>query len=249
MARCGPTRSERRSPGSSCASPRTARSSFRSPGAFQAYYKNPEATARGQRAGRLGRTPATPGFSTRDGQLTIIDRARDVGRLARGALFAPKFIENKLKFFPYIKEAVAFGDGRDFVTAFINIDLEAVGNWAERQGLAYGSYQELAADERVYQLIADMYRGGEPRSRRRAEPRRLADPPLPDPAQGAGRRRRRADPHPQGAPRHVAERYAPLIEALYSTARVGHIETEVTFEDGRKGSMQRRPADPGGPRP
>ena len=71
-----------------------------------------------------------------------------------GALFAPKFIENKLKFFPYIKEAVAFGDGRDVVAAFINIDLEAVGNWAERRGLAYGSYQELAAHEQVYELIA-----------------------------------------------------------------------------------------------
>src|SRR5207302_8621770 len=84
-----------------------------------------------------------------DGQLRIIDRARDIGHLADGSLFAPKFIENKLKFSPYIKEAVAFGDQRDFVTALINIDLEAVGNWAERRSLAYGSYQELAGNELV----------------------------------------------------------------------------------------------------
>src|SRR5712671_20611 len=90
-----------------------------------------------------------------DGHLKIIDRAKDVGRLSSGALFAPKFIENKLKFFPFIKEAVAFGNGRDFVTAFVNIDLEAVGNWAERRGIAYGSFQELSADERVYTLIGE----------------------------------------------------------------------------------------------
>ena len=88
-----------------------------------------------------------------DGQLKILDRARDVGRLEEGALFAPKFIENKLKFYPYIKEAVAFGDGRPFVATFINIDLEAVGDWAGRRGLAYASYQELTAEEAVYNLI------------------------------------------------------------------------------------------------
>ena len=128
-----------------------------------------------------------PGFFDADGQLTIVDRARDVGRLDDGALFAPKFIENKLKFFPYIKEAVAFGDGRDFVAAFINIDLEAVGNWAERRGLAYGSYQELAASTSVYELIGDASSRPiaiSPPSRTW----RLADPPLPDPAQGARRR-------------------------------------------------------------
>ena len=112
---------------------------FRSPGVFQGYYKNPAATAEAKDAGRLGPYRRCRASSTRDGHLKIIDRAKDVGRLADGALFAPKFIENKLKFFPYIKEAVAFGDGRDFVAAFINIDLEAVGNWAERRGLAYAS--------------------------------------------------------------------------------------------------------------
>ena len=105
-----------------------------------------------------------------------------------GALFAPKFIENKLKFFPYIKEAVVFGDGRPFVAAFVNIDLEAVGDWAERRNLAYASYQELAADEAVYDLVQGCIEqvnrdlAAEPASGA------VADPPVPDPAQGARRR-------------------------------------------------------------
>ena len=117
---------------------------FRSPGAFQCYYKNPQATAEAKRPDGWVHT-GDSGFFDIDGQLKILDRARDVGRLADGSLFAPKFIENKLKFFPYIKEAVVFGDGRRLVTAFISIDLEAVGDWAERRRLAYASYQELAA--------------------------------------------------------------------------------------------------------
>src|SRR3954452_12499649 len=125
---------------------------FRSPGAFQSYYKNAEATAEAKEPDGWVHT-GDAGFFGADGQLRIIDRARDVGHLAEGSLFAPKFIENKLKFFPYIKEAVAFGDQRDFVTAFINIDLEAVGNWAERHSLAYGSYQELAGNELVGDLV------------------------------------------------------------------------------------------------
>ena len=160
---------------------------FRSPGAFQAYYKNPAATAEAKEPDGWVHT-GDAGFFDADGQLTIVDRARDVGRLAGGALFAPKFIENKLKFFPYIKEAVAFGDGRDFVAAFINIDLEAVGNWAERRGIAYGSYQELAARRAGLRADRRLHRAGQPRPRRRAEPRRLANPPLPDPAQGTRRR-------------------------------------------------------------
>src|SRR5262249_41354603 len=125
---------------------------FRSPGAFQSYYKNPEATAEAKRPDGWVHT-GDSGLVDSDGQLKILDRARDVGRLDNGALFAPKFLENKLKFFPYIKEAVAFGDGRPFVVAFINIDLDAVGDWAERRGLAYASYQELAAEGAIYDLV------------------------------------------------------------------------------------------------
>jgi long-chain acyl-CoA synthetase len=210
---------------------------FRSPGAFQAYYKNPAATAETKQADGWVHT-GDAGFFDADGQLTIVDRARDVGRLANGALFAPKFIENKLKFFPYIKEAVAFGDGRDFVAAFINIDLEAVGNWAERQALAYGSYQELAADERVYQLIAGCVEqanrdfAAEPNLAASQIRRFLILHKELDADDGELTRTRKV------RRRTIAERYAPLIEALYSDARFGHIETEVTFEDGRKGVMR-----------
>ena len=115
------------------------------------------------------------GIFEADGQLKIIDRAKDVGRLADGTLFAPKYIENKLKFFPNIKEAVAFGDGRDFVSVMLNIELASVGNWAERNSIAYGSYQELAAHPRVYEMLAAARRRGEPRAGARADDGRRAD--------------------------------------------------------------------------
>src|SRR5437588_575350 len=116
---------------------------FRAPGAFHSYYKNPEATAATKRPDGWVHT-GDAGFFDADGHLKIIDRAKDVGRLDDGTLFAPKYLENKLKFFPFINEAVAFGDRRPYVAAFINIDLEAVGDWAERRGIAFGGYQELA---------------------------------------------------------------------------------------------------------
>jgi long-chain acyl-CoA synthetase len=116
---------------------------YRSPGVFTEYYKNAEATRETKtKDGWVHSGDA--GFFDENGHLKIIDRAKDVGQLNDGTLFPPKYIENKLKFFPNIKEAVAFGHGRDFVTAFINIDLTAVGSWAERNNVVYASYQELA---------------------------------------------------------------------------------------------------------
>ena len=210
---------------------------FRSPGAFQCYFKNPEATAEAKPPDGWVHT-GDSGFFDIDGQLKILDRARDVGRLVDGSLFAPKFIENKLKFFPYIKEAVAFGDARRFVTAFINIDLDAVGDWAERRGLAYASYQELAADDAVHDLV----RGCIERVNRD-----LATEPTLEPSQirrflilhkeldaddGELTRTRKV------RRRIIAERYRPLIDALYSGRRTGLIETEITFEDGRRSHMR-----------
>jgi long-chain acyl-CoA synthetase len=210
---------------------------FRSPGAFQCYYKNPEATAAAKRPDGWVHT-GDSGFFDADGQLKILDRARDVGRLQGGALFAPKFIENKLKFFPWIKEAVVFGDGRPFVAAFVNIDLEAVGDWAERRNLAYASYQELAAEEAVYDLVQGCIERVN---------RDLAAEPALAPSQicrflilhkeldaddGELTRTRKV------RRRIIAERYEPLVEALYSGNATGRIETEITFEDGRKGQMR-----------
>ena len=173
---------------------------FKSPGMFLGYFKEAEKTAEAMTPDGFVKT-GDAGFFDKTGHLKIIDRAKDVGKLANGTLFAPKYIENKLKFYPNIQEVVAYGDGRDFVTCFINIDLTAVGNWAERNNVVYGSYQELAGHPRVYDLIekhvAEVNRSlaGEDDHGGRA------DQALSHPAQGTRRRRRRADAHAEGAPR------------------------------------------------
>jgi len=210
---------------------------FRSPGQFVGYFRQEAQTAEVMTADGYVKT-GDAGFFEKDGQLRIIDRAKDVGKLRSGALFAPKYIENVLKFFPNIKEAVAFGDGRDFATAFINIDLQAVGNWAERNNISYGSYQELAGHPEVYKTIA----------RHVADTnRRLAKEPM---MAGAQIKRflvlhKELDPDDGELTRTlkvrrstVAERYAPLIEALYDGSTEKYVETEVTFEDGRKGHVR-----------
>jgi long-chain acyl-CoA synthetase len=210
---------------------------FRGPGAFQSYYKNPAATAEAKAPDGWVHT-GDAGFFGADGQLTIVDRARDVGRLDGGALFAPKFIENKLKFFPYVKEAVAFGDGHDFVAAFINIDIDAVGNWAERRGLAYGSYQELAANPLVYDLIegciaeANQGLAAEPSLAASQIRRFLILHKELDADDGELTRTRKV------RRRTIVERYESLVEALYSGAETGRIESEMTFEDGRRGIIR-----------
>ena len=210
---------------------------FRGPGVFREYYKNPRATAEVKTADGWYRT-GDAGFFDDDGHLKIIDRAADVGKLNDGTLYAPKYLENKLKFFPHIQEAVAFGDRRDEAVVFINIDLEAVGSWAERLGITYGSYRELAAEPRVYDLIAGEI----------AEVNR----DLANDAQLAGSQIHRflilhkeldADDGEMTRTRKVrrgfvADKYAVLVEALYSGADHAEIETEVTYEDGRKGAMK-----------
>jgi long-chain acyl-CoA synthetase len=210
---------------------------FRSPGAFQAYHRDPEATAEAKRPDGWVHT-GDSGFFDIDGQLKILDRARDVGRLKNGELFAPKFIENKLKFFPYVKEAVAFGDDRPFVTAFVNIDLEAVGDWAERCNLAYASYQELAADDAVYDLVQGCIEqvnrdlAAEPTVAGSQIRRFLILHKELDADDGELTRTRKV------RRRIIATRYEPLVKALYSNRPTGFIETEITFEDGRKGRMR-----------
>ncbi|MDH3475611.1 MAG: AMP-binding protein [Rhodospirillales bacterium] len=209
---------------------------FRGPGVFVEYYKNPEAT-RETKTGDGWVHTGDAGFFDEDGHLKIIDRAKDVGKLQDGSLFAPKFIENKLKFFPEIKEAVAFGDARGYVAAFVNIDLEAVGNWAERHAIPYGSYQELAARPEVYEIV----KGHIARVNRDL----AADPKLAssqvrrflilhkelDADDGELTRTRKV------RRRIVADKYGPLIDALYGDVDHAYIETELTFEDGRKGTL------------
>jgi long-chain acyl-CoA synthetase len=209
---------------------------YRSPGVFQGYYKNPEATAETLEDGWVHSGDA--GLFDRDGHLRIIDRARDVGRLAGGTIFAPKYLENKLKFSPYVKEAVCVGDGRDFVTALINIDLASVGNWAERRNLAYTSYTDLAQKPEVYQLV-------------RQEVERVNRSLLEEETLRAAQIRRflllhkELDPDDQEITRtrkvrrgFVAQKYATLIEALYGAADHVNVEAQVTYEDGRTATVR-----------
>ena len=209
---------------------------FRSPGQFTGYYKEDDKTAEVLTPDGFIRT-GDAGFFESDGQLKIIDRAKDVGKLRDGALFAPKYVENMLKFFPNIKEAVAFGDGRDFCAAFINIDLTAVGNWAERNNIAYASYQELAGHPRVYEMIA---RNVDETTRRLAKEPMMAGGQIArflilhkelDADDGELTRTQKVRRS------FIAERYGELIEALYDGSTQKFVETEVTFEDGRKGRI------------
>lgn len=210
---------------------------FKSPGVFLKYFKNDEATAATKTADGWVRT-GDAGFIDQRGHLRIIDRAKDVGRLNNGALFAPKYVENRLKFFPEIKETVAFGHGRDFVTAFINIDLTSVGSWAERNNIVYASYQELAAHPKVYDMIEA--RVEELNKSLAAEPmvagsqihRFLILHKELDADDGELTRTQKVRRS------FIADRYGPLIAALYDGSTRCRIATEVTYEDGRKGTIE-----------
>jgi long-chain acyl-CoA synthetase len=210
---------------------------FRGPGVFMAYYKNEEATHQTKTPDGWVHT-GDAGFFGDDGQLRIIDRAKDVGRLKNGTLFAPKYIENKLKFFPHIKEAVAFGHDRDFVACFLNIDLTAVGNWAERRNLAYSGYTDLAGRPEVYDLIEECVRKV---NADLAKESHLAGSQIHrflilhkelDADDGELTRTRKVR---RGT---IAEKYGALIDALYSGRDHCAVEAEVTFEDGRKGKIR-----------
>ena len=209
---------------------------YRSPGVFHSYYKNEEATREAKTEDGWVHT-GDAGVLDEDGHLRIIDRAKDVGRLDDGAMFAPKYLENKLKFFPQIAEVVAFGHERDYAAAFVNIDLDAVSNWAERNDISYASYQELAAHPRVYDLVSDCIAqvnadlAGDPQFSSSQIKRFLVLHKELDADDGELTRTRKV------RRRIIAERYAPLIDALYSDADTCHIDTEVVFEDGRRGQI------------
>ena len=212
---------------------------YKSPGMFTGYFKEPDKTAETMTPDGYVRT-GDSGFFDKTGHIRIIDRAKDVGKLASGALFAPKYIENKLKFYPNIKEAVAYGQGKDFCTAFINIDMTAMGNWAERNNVAYASYQELANHPDVYKIIAghvdevNKSLAAEPMMAAAQIKRFLILPKELDADDGELTRTQKVR---RG---FIAERYEPLISALYDGSSEAGISIEVTFEDGRKGSISGR---------
>ena len=205
---------------------------FKSPGVFHAYYKDDDATAETKTADGWVHT-GDAGFLDADGHLKIIDRAKDVGRLTDGTLFAPKYLENKLKFFPFVSESVTFGDGRDYVAAFINMDLEAVGNWAERRGLAYTGYTDLAGRPEVLELVADCV---DKVNADLAQDDKLAGSQIKrflilhkelDADDGELTRTRKVRRSV------ITERYGDLIAALYSDQDHCEVTATVTFEDGR----------------
>ena len=212
----------------------------KSAGLLKEYYKNPAATAEVLTADGWYHT-SDAGFLDASGHLKIIDRVKDVGRIKGGAndgaMFAPKYVENKLKFFPYIKEVVAYGDGREKVCVFINIDFEAVGNWAERRNLPYAGYTDLAQKPEVYQLIkecvekvnadlsVDALLAGSQVSRFLVLHKEL------DADDGELTRTNKVR---RG---FIADKYQPLIDALYDGKTEQFIETVVKFEDGRSGSV------------
>ncbi len=210
---------------------------YRSPGVFVEYYKNPESTADTKDAEGWVAT-GDAGFIEEDtGHLRIIDRAKDVGQMASGALFAPKYVENKLKFFPNILEAVVFGNGRDECTAFINIDLTAVGNWAERNNIGYASYQELAQHP---QVLATIQSHVEEVNASVAQDEMLSGCQVHrfvvlhkelDADDGELTRTRKV------RRRIIEEKFADIIAALYDGSSEVSTTTEVTYEDGRKGSI------------
>ncbi|HSQ10545.1 MAG TPA: AMP-binding protein [Burkholderiaceae bacterium] len=209
---------------------------IRSPGLFREYYKSPEATREAKDAEGWFHTGDAGYFDTA-GHLKIIDRAKDVGRLADGTLFAPKYIENKLKFFPTIKEAVAFGHARDRVCAFINIDMEAVGNWAERRNLPYSGYTDLAVKPEVVELVREAVEkvnadlANDPKLAN-AQIRRFIvlhkELDADDEELTRTRKVRRG---------FIQDKYRELVDAMYAGRHEQFIETMVKFEDGRTGKI------------
>jgi long-chain acyl-CoA synthetase len=204
---------------------------IRSPAVFLGYYKQPEATRDTFSEDGWYRT-GDCGFFDQRGHLVIIDRAKDVGKLSDGTPFAPQLIENKLKFSPYIGEAVAFGDRRSFVAAMIAIDLTSLGNWAERRNLAYTSFQDLSGKPEVRELIRDEIRkcnASLPAASRIGRFLLLHKEFDADDNEITRTRKIRR--------RFVAEKYAAVVEAFYSGAHQAELATEITYEDGRKATL------------
>jgi long-chain acyl-CoA synthetase len=209
---------------------------IRSPGLFKEYYKNPQATMEAKdREGWFHTGDA--GYFDPDGHLKIIDRVKDVGSLADGTLFAPKYLENKLKFFPYIKEAVAFGHRREYVCAFINFDFEAVANWAEKRNMPYTGYTDLASREEVLALVRECVEkvnadiAQEPEIANSQIRRFLILHKELDADDGELTRTRKV------RRAFIADRYRTLVDALYGGKSSVHVEMQVKYEDGRTGML------------
>jgi long-chain acyl-CoA synthetase len=209
---------------------------IRSEGLFREYYKNPDATRAAKDAEGWFHT-GDAGFFDSGGHVKIIDRVKDVGKLADGTLFAPKYLENKLKFFPYIKEAVCFGDEREKACAFINIDPDAIGNWAEKRNMPYSGYTDLASRDEVYELVRECVEkvnadlAGEPEIAASQIHRFLILHKELEADDGELTRTRKVR---RG---FIGEKYAELVNALYDGSSAIHVNAQVRYEDGRTGTF------------
>ncbi len=209
---------------------------IKGPGVFQSYYKNPEASSEALKDGWLHTGDA--GIIDKDNHLIIIDRAKDVSTLANGTIFAPQFIENKLKFSPYIREVVTLGQGQEYVTAMINIDMESVGNWSEKRNIGYTSYADLSQKPEVCELISQEVKKvnaslNREEQLRGAQIKRfliLHKELDPDDAEITRTRKIRRS--------FIAQKYADIIDALYSGKEGLDVETKITYEDGRTASIR-----------
>ena len=210
---------------------------YRSPGSFVEYFKDPANTKKTKDKEGWVSTGDAGFIDQETGHLKIIDRAKDVGKLKQGSLFAPKYVENKLKFYPNILEAVLFGSGKEYCVAMINIDLTAVGNWAEKNNISYASYQELAGHPEVYKMVAEHIREvnsslSKDQNLSNCQIRRfLVLHKELDPDDGEITRTRKVRRN------LVSDKYSDLIKALYDGSKEIYTETEVTYEDGRKGKI------------
>jgi long-chain acyl-CoA synthetase len=203
----------------------------KSPSVFLGYYKNPEATEETLRDGWL--YSGDRGFIDEDGHLVVFDRSKDVMTLRDGRPFSPQYLETRLKFSPYLRDAWVVGDNRDYVVGVTCIDYSVVGKWADEKKLTYTSYPELTQKPEVYELVEKQIRQANKDLPEVARVRKFVnlykefDPD--DDELTRTRKLRRA---------FVEKRYEDIVEALYSDADVVHIDTTITYEDGRKSHIK-----------
>jgi long-chain acyl-CoA synthetase len=200
---------------------------------FAGFYRNEKATKETLVDGWLHSGDA--GYFDDDGHLIVIDRAKDVMTLHDGTKFSPQFIENKLKFSPYVREAVVFGGDWPFVTAMINIDMENTGKWAENRQIAYTTYTDLAQKPEVYGLVrnqVEMANADLPTAARIHRFLLLHKELDADDAELTRTRKVRRS--------FVSQRYDDIISALYSQNDYLDVETRITYQDGRTATLQTR---------
>lgn len=203
----------------------------RHPNMFTGYYKDEEATKADLRDGWMHTGDA--GFLDSKGRLQVLDRLKDMAETSEGVRFSPQYIENKLKFSPYMGEAVILGAGRPYLTAIICVRFSIVSKWAEKNRVGFTSYTGLSAEPRVYDLIAsevEHVNAGLPEHQRIK--RFLLLYKELDADDGELTRTRKVR---RGV---VSDRYGQLIDALYSDKDVASLDTEVMFEDGRRTRIQ-----------